>query len=240
MRNRNLIFVLLVAAATMTFTGGVRADEISEAFERGDAAFHRGQYERAILEYREASTFHGPHTARAYFNVGVCQYKLGRAREAVSEYRTAIRMRQGKYPSASYALGIALQDLGLRQAANDAFLQAVAASGGKHAEALFEVALESHRNKDYDTAAQYYRRAITQSKDRIPACHNNLGVIFAVFGDLQEAVREFEVALKLSENKCAEASDNLERCRSLIAAPSPSFVATLRMSEAPSRTAINQ
>lgn len=229
MRNRIYTSTLFLALMMSSLAGLARADEIGEAFDRGNTAFQIGQYERAIFEYQLALAWHGWHRARAHFNIGVCHYKLGHLREAVTEYRDAIKLRDGKYPSATYALGIALRDLGQKREAGMAFLQTVTASGGKHAEALFEVALESQRHGDYNSAIEYYQRAIIQSKDRIPACHNNLGVIFAQSGNLDEAMREFGAALKRAGSKFAEAQDNLDLCRKLTSPPS--LIASLKICE---------
>jgi tetratricopeptide (TPR) repeat protein len=163
--------------------------------------------------------WHGPHQARAHFNIGICQQRLGRLREAVLAYKQAIKLRDGRYPLASYALGLALQGLGEREQMVAAFLEA---ARGRHAEALFELAVEAQRSGQLDSAVAYYRRAIEVSQDRIPACHNNLGVIHAASGELDEARREFQLALKRSKNRMIEARENLERCRS---ASSPSLLA---------------
>jgi len=230
---RNRIFITLLFFALLTPASGVRAqiNDAGEAIERGNEYFNRGQYELAIFEYRNALNWPGGHQARAHFNVGICNHKLGRPLEAVADYRAAIKLRKGQYPSASYALGVALQDLRLYREAREAFEQAVKGSGGKHADALFELALESQRDGDDRAAFDHYREAIKQSNDRIPACHNNLGVILAKAGMLEDATLEFELALKRSRGKFAEASQNLTRCRQMIGATSPTMIASLKTVE---------
>ena len=230
---RNRIFITSVLFALMTLASSVKAqmNDSNEAIERGNSLFHRGQYELAIFEYRDALSWPGAHQARARFNIGVCNHRLGRTREAVTDYRAAIKLREGRFPSASYALGIALQDLRRYREAREAFTQAVKSSGGKHAEALFELALECQRDGDDRAAFDHYRQAIAQSEDRIPACHNNLGVILAKAGMLEEATREFETAVKNSRGKFVEANQNLKRCRQMTNAPSPAMIASLKMVE---------
>jgi len=230
---RNRIFITLLFLALSPAAVGVKAqiNDANEAMERGHGFFNRGQYELAIFEYRGALNWPGNHQARALFNIGVCEYKLGRPREAVAEYRAAIKLREGRFPLASYALGLALQDLRRYQEAREAFIQAVKSSGGKHAEALFELALECQRDGDDRAAFDHYRQAIAQSEDRIPACHNNLGVILAKAGMVEEATREFETAVKNSRGKFVEANQNLKRCRQMINAPSPAMIASLKMVE---------
>lgn len=226
----NIARALMCLLISSVFAIAVRADEI-KSMERGNEAFHRGQYELAIFEYRGALMWPGEHQARARFNIGVCHYKLGHLREAVNEYQIAIKMRSGQYTSAFYALGVAFQDLRRHREAREAFTQAVETSKGKHALALFELGLYSQRDSNYQSAVEYYRQAIAQSKDGIPACHNNLGVIFVSLGYLDEAMREFEISLKQSRGKFAEARDNLDRCRNLDSSPSKSLIAALRTSE---------
>lgn len=230
---RNRIFITLFFFALMAAAVSVKAqiNDANEAIERGNGFFYRGQYELAIFEYRGALNWPGAHQARARFNIGVCKHRLGRPREAVTEYRMAIKLSEGQYSSASYALGVALQDLRRYQEAREAFAQAVKSSGGKYAEALFELALESQRAGDDHAAFDYYRQAVTQSKDSIPACHNNLGVILANAGMLEEAAREFEIAVKRSRGKFAEASQNLARLRQLLDGSSPAMIASLKTVE---------
>jgi tetratricopeptide (TPR) repeat protein len=238
MRNRiftTLVFLTLTAGAVSV---KAQLNDANEAIERGAGFFNRGQYELAILEYRGALNWPGGHQARARFNIGVCKHRLGRQREAVAEYRAALKLSEGRYPSASYALGVALQDLRLHQEAQESFAQAVEGAGGKHADALFEPALELQRAGDDCAAVERYRQAIAQSKDGIPACHNNLGVILAKAGQLEEAASEFDIAVKRSRGKLAEASQNLSRLRQMLDGPSPAVIASLKTVEGASGVVI--
>src|SRR5688572_2775976 len=159
MRNRIFITLLFLALGPLAISVKAQINDASDAIERGNGFFNRGQYEQANFEYRTALNWPGEHQARARFNLGVCAHRLGRLREAVAEYRAAIKLRDGQYPSASYALGAALRDLRRYDEARDAFAQAVKSSGGKHAEALFELALESQRAGDDRAAFEHYRKA---------------------------------------------------------------------------------
>jgi tetratricopeptide (TPR) repeat protein len=228
MRFITLLFLALTAGAVSV---QAQMNDANEAIDRGNGFFHRGQYELAIFEYRGALTWPGAHQARARFNIGVCKSRLGRPREAVTEYRAAIKLSEGQYPSAFYALGVALQDLRRYQEAREAFAEAVKSSGGKHAEALFELALESQRAGDDRAAFERYRQAIARSNDGIPACHNNLGVILAKAGLLEEATREFEIAVKRTRGKFVEASQNLARLRQMLDGSSRTMIASLKMVE---------
>jgi tetratricopeptide (TPR) repeat protein len=226
-RGTRLILFLLVS----TVTAAAQSTDVLEAINRGTGQFNLGRYELAMFEYRAALQWPSPEAARAHFNIGVCQYKLGRVREAISEYRRAIELREGRYPSASHALGIALRSRRQFADARAAFAQAVEASDGKHADALFELALESQRAGDDRAAFDQYRLSIAQSKDRIPANHNNLGVLLAKWGQVNDAMREFELALKQSRGRFVEAQENLALCRRLLDAESSRMLAQLKLSE---------
>jgi tetratricopeptide (TPR) repeat protein len=117
------------------------------------------------------------------------------------------------------------------QEAREAFAQAVKSSGGKHPEALFELALESQRAGDDRAAFEHYGQAIARSKDGIPACHNNLGVILAGAGLLEEAAREFEIAVTRARGKFPEASQNLTRLRQMLDGSSRTMIAGLKTVE---------
>src|SRR5262249_39378312 len=181
---RNRIFITLLFLTLTAGAVGVKAqiNDANEAIERGNEYFNRGQYELAIFEYRGALNWPGGHQARARLNIGICRQRLGRPREAVAEYRAAIKLREGKYPSASYALGFALKDWRDSEEAGEAFRKAGKVWGGNPAGALLERALEPQRWGDDREPSEHSRQAIEQSRDGIPACHNNLGVILAKEG----------------------------------------------------------
>src|SRR5215510_15667836 len=104
MRNRIFITLLFLTLTAGAVSVNAQMNDANEAIERGNGFFHRGQYELAIFEYRDALNWPGDHQARARFNIGVCNQRLGRTREAVTDYRAAIKLREGRFPSASYAL----------------------------------------------------------------------------------------------------------------------------------------
>src|SRR5262249_61571877 len=107
----------------------------------------------------------------------------------------------------------------------------VRSSGGRPAEPLCDRALEAQGAGHRRPAFARYHQPILQSKDGIPACHNNLGVIMVKAGSLEEAAREFEAAVKLSHSKFAEASQNLARLRQMLDGPSPAMIAGLKTFE---------
>jgi Flp pilus assembly protein TadD len=92
--------------------------------------------------------------------------------------------------------------------------------------------LALYRDGDFEGAARHYRQAIKLSGDRIPACHNNLGVVMAALGYLEQAEREFETALAQSKSRFDDALRNLKLCRTLLASNAPILVAEMKMSGA--------
>ncbi len=84
---------------------------------------------------------------------------------------------------------------------------------------------------DDEAAAALFRDAISRSKDRFPASHNNLGVTLARLGRFVEAEKEFEVALSQADGEFDEAAYNLKLCRRLLASPGKAEVASLKIVE---------
>ena len=71
-------------------------------------------------------------------------------------------------------------------------------------------------NEGDDRAAEeHLREALARSASRLPAAHNNLGVVLARTGRLREAEREFGLAVKKADGRFEEAAHNLSVCRAL-------------------------
>jgi tetratricopeptide (TPR) repeat protein len=81
-------------------------------------------------------------------------------------------------------------------------------------------------------AVESYERAVAASHDRLPASHNNLGIIYARWHRYDEAAREFDRALQLSKGTFAEARYNLSLCERLRTAAHSALLAQLKISEA--------
>ncbi len=218
--------LILLLAAMMPIVA--QQSDRPESFERGLQLYAQGQYDRAILEFRESLSGFGPYYGQSLYNIGVCHYELGRKSESVRWYREAIRVKEN-YVAAFHALGVALDDLGEMAESREAFARAVELSREKHAPSLFRLGLALQREGDLESAAVSYKKAIRESGDRMPGCHNNLGVIEAMLGDMNAAERHFEIALQQSKGKFEGAKYNLSLCREMIAASSRSMIARLRV-----------
>jgi tetratricopeptide (TPR) repeat protein len=221
---RALITLTFLLAATIPVVA--QQSDRPESFERGLQLYAQGQYDRAIVEFRDSLSGFGPYYAQSLYNIGVCHYELGQTQEATRWYREAIRAKEN-YVAAFHALGVALDDLGEMTQSKEAFARAVELSRGKHAPSLFRLGLALQREGDLESAAVNYKKAIKESGDQMPGCHNNLGVIEAMLGDLNAAEREFEFALRQSKGKFEGAKYNLELCQEMLAASSRSMIARL-------------
>jgi len=82
-------------------------------------------------------------------------------------------------------------------------------------------------------AAESYRQAIAASRDRLPASHNNLGIILARWSRFDEAAREFARALQLSNGTFTEARYNLSLCQRLRSSQPGALLAELKISAPP-------
>lgn len=230
-----LFLVLLGSVATaQTKQSGGPSEALSEAraaIERGNTKFAKADYESALTEYRSVPRSARDIYARALYNIGVCYYELWRTEEAIDCYRQALEEQHGRYPRASYALGVALENQARLAEAKEAYRQSIVTSHGEYGPAHYSLGLLTSMEGDYEAAAACFRRAIARRGDHVPASHNNLGVMLAYQGRLNEARREFEIALKQADGAFEDAAHNLKLCRSLLAAPATAGVATLKITD---------
>ena len=233
---------LMLAGLLLMFSGvtaaaqGLGWSDAGGAIKRGNERYARGQYEEAIKEYRRTTQSAGAVYAQSLYNIGVCYFELGKGSEAISMYRRAVEARGGHYPKASYALGVALEIAGRLDEAREAYRRAIAESEGRYTEAgravaHYRLALIAGREGDYEKAATLFREAIARSKEQFPAVHNNLGVMLALSGRVDEAEREFEAALRQSPYGFDEAAHNLELCRVLLTERTRDAVASLKVAD---------
>ncbi|HET9714026.1 MAG TPA: tetratricopeptide repeat protein [Pyrinomonadaceae bacterium] len=201
-----MLFATIILAAT---TATLNAQS---ALKRGNAFWAQENYKAAIEEYRRVSTNDANSYARAIYNIGVCHYELWQTEEAIIFYKRAIQLKHGNYPRASYALGVALEDQGQLAEAKQAYEQA----RNNFAPAIHKLGMLEARSGELRKAADLFRDAASRKCNHVPASHNNLGVMLARLGLLQEAEKSFIVALKESNNRLDEADHNLKLCRSLM------------------------
>jgi tetratricopeptide (TPR) repeat protein len=236
MKTKLMLAVILVVFSVVTASAQVAWSDAQGAIKRGNEKFARGQYEEAIKEYRRTTQTAGTVYAQSLYNIGVCYFELGRNEDAIGMYRRAVEARGGHYPKASYALGVALEIAGRLDEAGEAYKRAVTESEGKYTEAglavaHYRLALIAGRSGAYEKAAALFRETVARSKEQFPAVHNNLGVMLALSGQVAEAEREFELALRQAPKGFEEAAHNLELCRLLLTEKTRDTFASLKVAD---------
>ena len=229
MRPKFIPFALLLVTLTAGLAAGQSIPtDAGESIKRGNAKHARAEYLAAIEAYQQVPPHAGEVYSQALYNIGVCYYELWRTEDAIVMYRKAVAERADRYPKALFALGVALEDLKRSEDAKAAYRQIVAGSSGQVTDAAhFRLGLLFARENDYERAATHFRKAI--SGETTPGSHNNLGVMLAIKGRLQEAEREFEVALRQSGGSFADAAHNLRLCRSLLKKSAEDSITSLRV-----------
>jgi tetratricopeptide (TPR) repeat protein len=204
-----------------TFVWSASAQTAAERhYAKGVKLANAGRYEPALATFRAALGFAAGETpseaflARLHFNVGVCLYRLGRSSDAVGELERAIELSRGDYEKAHYALGMAETELKNWARAEKAFRAALRLNE-KNGETWLDLAFVYLGARDYEAARGAFRKAIEHGSSDAALARNNLGVILALGGELAQAIREFETALKDSGGKLAVATRNLDFCRQL-------------------------
>ena len=208
---------LTVVLFLVLFGGSSYAQETTtrEVLTAGNSLVASARYEEAINEYSKI----GPGAAlypQSLYNIGVCYYELMQTEKAISYYHKALAVSGLNYPRASYALGVALEDLGHTDAAKDAYLQTSKTHNEFFGPALFKLGVIAAARQQFKTASDLFVRAAQIQGEHTAAAHNNLGVMLAQIGRLNEAAKEFSIALGQTQGRFADAQKNLSLCRELL------------------------
>jgi len=197
----------LVAATYLSLVlAGLTYAQAESPIKRGTELFKQENYQLAIKEYERVSENNREQYAQAQYNIGVCYYELWRTDEAIAFYKRAIDLKGGIYPAASYALGVAYEDQNKLREAKTAYRSALRFS----ALAMYRLGVVFAKEDDISSAAECFKVASTKPGPQVPASHNNLGVMLARMGKLNEASAEFSEALRLADGKFEDAAHNLE------------------------------
>ena len=211
------IFVILTAlnlnVAAQSFT-------TRQMFEKAVGMANAGNFETALSVFKDSLALAqideagDDFRAKVHFNIGVCFYRLKQNEKAVAEFEEAIKLSGRSYEKASYALGMAQAELKNWTEAERAFRGALRLNK-RNGEAWFDLAFVYLAKNDFEAARQAFQKSVEYKSVSEAIGHNNLGVIFALGGDLDRAVREFETALRKSNGNFATAERNLQFCKSL-------------------------
>ena len=217
---KRIILNIFVILAAMVLSVSAQSLKTRQTFEKGMNLAKAGKYETALGDFKkslrlaESDDTDNKFRAKIHFNIGVCLYQLKQNTEAVAEFEQAIELGKNDYEKAFYALGMAQAELKNWQSAEQAFRGAIGLNK-RNGEAWFDLAFVYLAQNDLDAARNAFQRSVELKSVATSIGHNNLGVLLAMTGDINSAVKEFETALKQSNGKFAVAERNLQFCRSL-------------------------
>jgi tetratricopeptide (TPR) repeat protein len=173
------------------------------------ALLRLGRIAEATTRYREALRL-DPGSAEIRNNLGIALEQQGRLDEALAEFREALRARPGSARLHDNA-GFVLFRLNRHAEAESHLREAIRIDPG-YGPAHAHLANLLHAGERLPEAVAQYRRALTFPVNRTAAMHNDLGVALAGLGRLNEAIREFQEALRISPD-FEDARGNLRRAR---------------------------
>lgn len=200
--------------------------QISE-FDSGMKSAKNGDFQIALSHFQNSinQKLSAKKLSQIHYNLGVCLYQLKQSEKAVAEFEQAINLNPN-YEKAFYALGMAKTELKIWNEAETAFRQSLKLSN--NGETWFDLALVLFELRKYDESAESFQNAVKFGSQAIAASHNNLGVIYALKGDLTLAKNELETAGKLNFE---EAVKNLEILRQAIKTDDKTLISKLILKE---------
>jgi tetratricopeptide (TPR) repeat protein len=154
------------------------------------------RHEEAIGQYRQVLVIKPDH-AEAHCNLGNALCVLGRFEEAAAEFQRALAINP--------ALAQAHCNLGLLIGTREGPRAAI-----EHYERALAIKpdfLEAHHNRHHEAIAHYVK-ALPITRSRRTEVHNNLGISLQALGRHQEAIGQYQQALRLDGNS-AEVRNNL-------------------------------
>lgn len=208
------LFVLILQFAAFAQSG---------EFDLGISSANSGDFQTALQHFQKSldKSISVKKSAQIHYNLGVCFYQLKQTNAAITEFEQAAQLFP-QYAKAFYALGMAHTDLRNFNEAEDAFRQSLKLSN--NGETWFDLALVLFELKKYDDSAQSFENAIKFGSVAVAASHNNLGVVYAMQGNLHSAKKELEISEKLN---FIEAANNLNIVRNALATNDKTLIAKL-------------
>jgi tetratricopeptide (TPR) repeat protein len=170
----------------------------------GIALVRGGDVEAGVEKYRESLAVR-PGYADAHYNLAIALYGQGRHEDAVYHFeQCAELMRSGeKVARARLGMGMAMAAQGKAEAARSAF-EAALALDPESVDLHLEYGSFLYGRQDLEGAMLHARRAIALAPDRA-AGYNNLAAALAVQGRYDEAIGQYQAALRIDgENDLAK------------------------------------
>ena len=159
----------------------------------GEALAARGEYAKALAEFRLALKVH-PSSPEAAGNAGAALHALGRSQEAVAYFERALRARPD-FANAEFNYAVALTALGQRDEAERRYRRAVALRPG-FAAAHANLGLLLLDRGLHEEALASFDRAIAADPRHIPARIGS-GLALQRCARLDEAVRAYARAFEI-------------------------------------------
>lgn len=215
---KRIIFGIFIIITAFVFSVSAQ-DSVQKTFENGIKSAGKGEFQTALADFQKSLALAGAENvsdnflAKIHFNIGVCFYRMKQQAKAVEAFERAVLLNPG-YEKSFYALGMAQFELKNFREAEEAFLDAIRLND-RNGETWFDLAFVYLARENFESAKAAFEKSIKLKSVDSSISHNNLGVILAINGDFDSAVREFEIALKKSKGKLAVAERNLRFCKSL-------------------------
>ena len=159
----------------------------------GHAIASEGQYEEAVMRYRQAIKIN-PHFAAVHNNLGVTLNELNRYDEAIKSFQQAIKIKSD-YAEAHNNLANGLRQKGKVKQAIVYYDKAIRLKGD-YAEPHFNLGILLSQQGRNEEAVTQYRRSLQIKPDFILA-HDNLASLLSRQGDLEGAVAHYQQAINL-------------------------------------------
>lgn len=166
--------------------------------EEGLAAYHAGNYERAIGLFLQAVT-QDSDRAEYYTNLGMAQCQTGEYESAIDSFLTAIE-HNSHTVNAWRGMGIACMELELYDDALEAFDKALSNIRSKHSEQRHDLiayhAEACVKNGDYDRAIEDYNTLI-EEKYETEQMYICLGHVYLQKNDAVSALTSYQKSINL-------------------------------------------
>ncbi len=153
-------------------------------------------WEKAKLYFEKAKLLN-PRDIYTLNALAYCYAKLGQTAKAIKEYKEAIKLDEKDY-YAYIALAKLFSDVGREEEAQILLEEGLKLT--KNNKLLYQLAEVNKRLNRLQEAKNYYSKILILDKNDYKA-HYNLGLIYMLEGDIDLAILEYNIALKLSGGK---------------------------------------
>ena len=212
------IFIFAIIITNSIFVSAQTTSAL-EFFNNGLEATKKGDNEAALVHFNathaaiERDGAADRFFATVHYDLGATLYKLRRPSEAVNHLDKALRFSKQMHPHAHFVMGLLKFDLGDLKAAQAAFRNSIALSQDD-AEAWYHLGFVHLAANDTEAARKAFAKAAKLGAVGSTESRNNLGVLLALDGKMNDAVKQFEKAAMDDPTGIAQA--NLEKCRRLM------------------------